>query len=153
MFTSGARAFVVVTVVALLADAALGGITAGLGAMGSGSGAPWWVVGRVPERTRWVVFALLLLPMARRVANGAVVESRLPAAAGWQLVGRLAILLPLLWIVALWMVQASIFTVAGRWDIDGQIYLAGDYYRRLFAGYAPWLLGGAAAMVGGRHVS
>lgn len=152
-FRSAARALVAVTVVALVADAILGTLTASLGALSGGGGAPWWVVGRVPERSRWVVFAVLLLPVVRAVASGAATGSRLSAGVVWQIVGRLSIVLPLLWIIALWIVQATIFTAAGRWDVDGQIYLSGDYYRRLFAGYAPWLLAGAAALVGSRHVS
>jgi len=148
---NAARAFVAITVVALLADALLGFIISGLGALGGPPGAPWWVSGHVPERSRWVVFALLLVAVARSPLLAAVVTP-LPAATAWRAAGRLAILVPLLWIVALWLVQATLFTVAGRWDIDGRTFLEPDYYRRLFAGYTPWLLGGAAALVASRHV-
>ena len=66
--------------------------------------------------------------------------------------GGLAAAVPLLWLAAFWLVQATIFTVFDRWDIDGQAYLSTDYYRRVFAGYAPWLLGGIACLVASRHV-
>lgn len=151
-FMNAARALIAVTAVALVADASLGALTASLGALGSTSGGPWWVAGHLPERGRWLVLALLLVPLARRLSAGEPAPWALSNAAVWQLVARLALLLPLVWIVALWIVQAALFTVAGRWDIDGQIFLSGDYYRRIFAGYAPWLLGGTAALVGSRHV-
>lgn len=148
---SAARAFVVTTLVALAADALLGALTELVGAVAGGPSPPWWVAGHVVERSRWVMFALLLAGSARAVGP----ESRdlvVPGPAAWRLVGRLALVVPLLWLVALWIVQAILFTVAGRWDIDGQVYLSADYYRRVFAGYVPWLLGGAAALVGSRHV-
>jgi hypothetical protein len=64
-----------------------------------------------------------------------------------------ALVVPLLWTLALWIVQAAIFTAADRWDVDGQVFLSADYYRRLLAGYAPWLLAGAAALVLSRHAA
>ena len=142
---------VAVTVVALVADALLGALTGTVSAIGGQAGAPWWVAGHLPERGRWVAFALLLVAVARAplIDENAVPPS---AAEAWRIVGRLAIVIPLLWIVAQWIVQALLITVGGQWEVDGQAFLSADYYRRLFAGYAPWLLGGAAALVGSRHV-
>jgi hypothetical protein len=138
--SSASRALLVVVVVVLLADALLGMLTGAVSAIGGSPAAPWWIEGRLVERSRWLVFAVLLGVLPN-------------AAAVWRLVGALALAVPLLWIVSLWIVQALVFTVAGRWDIDGQVFLSADYYRRLFAGYAPWALGGAAALVWSRHVA
>ncbi len=71
----------------------------------------------------------------------------------YEYLGADAHQIPLLWLAAFWLVQATIFTVFDRWEIDGQAYLAADYYRRVFAGYAPWLLGGIACLVASRHVN
>lgn len=150
---SAAHAFVVVTAVALLADGLLGLLTGAVSSMGGGPAAPWWVAGHVLERARWLVFALLLTGAARAGLPGRTMDVAAPSDVAWQAVGWAALLVPLLWIAALWLVQAAVFTAANRWDIDGQAFLAADYYRRLFAGYAPWLLGGAASLVFSRHAS
>lgn len=147
---SAARAFVAVAVVALVADALLGALTGAL-AVNGGPVAPWWDAGHVLERTRWVVFAAVLAASARALAaTGSTVETR--AGDAWHVVGVAAMLLPLLWLVASWIVQAAILTAAGRWGIDGQAFLAASYYRGVVADYAPWLLGGAAAVAAERHV-
>ena len=56
------------------------------------------------------------------------------------------ITVPVAWFAAGWIVQAVLFTLAGRWDVDGRAYLAADYYRRLLTSYLPWLFGGAATL-------
>lgn len=152
-FRSGSLALLAVVAVALVADALLGALTGAVSSVGGGPSAPWWINGHVVERSRWVVFALLLAGLVR---VGPVADLAHPfdtAGASWRLAGVLAISVPLLWIVALWLVQAAIFTAAGRWDIDGQVFFSADYYRRVFADYAPWLLGGSAALVLSRHAS
>lgn len=146
-----ARALVVVTAVALAADALLGLLTGAVSSVAGGPAAPWWVTGHVVERGRWVVFALLLAGSARPIVAGDAGEGAARTDAAWRAVGRAAMVVPLLWIAALWIVQAGIFTAADRWDIDGQVFVSADYYRRLLAGYAPWLLAGAAARVLSRH--
>jgi hypothetical protein len=45
-----------------------------------------------------------------------------------------------------------LFTVAGRWDVDGQIFLSPGYYQGLRVDYVPWFLGGASTTAAGRHV-
>ena len=149
---SAARALVATLVVVLLADALLGVLTGAVSSVGGDPGAPWWITGHVVERARWVVFGLLLLGAARATPLRSLVDVPLTTAAAWRLVGGLAVAVPLLWLAAFWLVQATIFTVFDRWEIDGQAYLAADYYRRVFAGYAPWLLGGIACLVASRHV-
>jgi hypothetical protein len=148
-----ARALLAVTVVALVADALLGALTGALGRLGGGPAVPWWVAGNVLERSRWVVFALLASALARAAGPGELRDVAIPAGVAWRFVGWLAIAVPLAWIVAQWIVQAALFTAADRWDVDGLVFLSADYYRRLFVGYVPWLLGGAAALAASRHVS
>lgn len=149
--TQAARALVVVAAVALVADALLGGLAGAVSSVGGGPAAPWWVNGHVVERSRWVVFALLLVATARWILPDEPAAMAARPGAAWRTVGIATLVVPLLWMAALWIVQATIFTVADRWDIDGQAYLSADYYRRVLAGYAPWLLGGAAAIVLSRH--
>lgn len=149
---SAARALVATLIVVLVADASIGALTGALSAAGGGPGAPWWATGHLLERSRWAVFGLLVLGAAR-VAPVVLQLDRPPtSAAAWRMVGALAIAVPLLWLAALWIMQATIFTVFHRWDVDGQAYLAADYYRRVAAGYAPWLAGGIACLLASRHV-
>lgn len=147
------RALLAVAVVALVADALLGLVTGAVSSVGGGPSAPWWVAGHVLERSRWVVFALLLMALARGSAMRERLEAFTTPAGAWRLVGVLALVVPIAWMAASWIVQAVLFTVADRWDIDGQVLLSAGYYRQLFAGYAPWLLGGAASLVLSRHAS
>lgn len=148
---SAARALVVVTLVALAADALLGGLTGAVSSVGGAPSAPWWVTGHVVERSRWAVFALLLAGSARLMLPADVPDGVARVTAAWRAVGIGALVVPLLWIAALWIVQVVIFTAADRWDIDGQVFRSADYYRRVLAGYAPWLLAGATAIVLSRH--
>ena len=151
MIRAAPRAFLLAMVVSLATDALLAALTSGLSVVRPSAGAPWWVDAHLVERSRWVVLSILLLAVGRRVASStpATADS---SGAIWRLVGGAVIAIPLLWMVAASIVQATVFTVAGRWDIDGQIYLAPDYYRRLLAGYVPWLIGGAATVAASRHV-
>ena len=147
--TAMARAFVVAVVTALVADGALA-LFNGLTDLGGG-GSPWWVQAHLVERGRWVVTALLLMPLAARLAPPEVsVAADAPAA--WRAVATAVIVVPLLWILATWIVQATLYTVADRWDVDGRVFLASGYYGRLFMGYAPWLLGGIVTRMASRHV-
>lgn len=145
------RAFLVVVGVALGVDALLGVLTGAVSSVGGGPGGPWWVSGHVLERSRWLVFVLLLAVALRTAPLGDPLDALTAPREAWRLVGTLSMLIPVLWIVASWIVQAALFTLADRWDVDGQIFRSPDYYRQLFAGYAPWLLGGAASVVLGRH--
>lgn len=150
-FRVAARAFLAAMAAALVADALLGTLTRLVDVIGAGRGVPWWVAAHVVERSRWVVLALLLVVVSRRLPG-------LPGAgpddtAVWRGVGLAVAAMPLLWLAAAWIVQAALFTAAGRWDVDGQVFLAADYYRNLLVGYAPWLLGGSAAVAVSRHVT
>ncbi|MFN7977581.1 MAG: hypothetical protein U0P30_05550 [Vicinamibacterales bacterium] len=149
---SAARALVATLVVVLVVDALIGVFTGALSTVGGGPDAPWWLTGHLVERTRWVVFGLLLVAAARVGPLVALLDAPPSAAAAWRLVGALAVAVPLLWLAAFWVVQATIFTAFDRWDVDGQVYLAADYYRRVVAGYAPWLLGGVACLMASRHI-
>lgn len=150
---SATRALLLVAVVALVADALLGGLTGALSSVAGGPSTPWWVSGHVLERSRWVVFALGLLVLVRRPPIADLVDALDSPPAVWRLVGTLTLALPLLWTLSSMAVSAALFTIADRWDIDGQVFLSAGYYRQAFAGYAPWLLGGMAGLVLARHAS
>lgn len=149
---AAARALVVTLLVVLVVDASIGTLTGVLSSVGGGPDEPWWITGHLVERTRWLVFGLLTLGAVRTGPVASLLDAPLAPAAAWRVVGALAIAVPLLWLAAFWVVQATIFTAFDRWGVDGQVYLAADYYRRVVAGYAPWLLGGIAILVASRHV-
>lgn len=144
-----ARAFLLATLTALVVDAVLATLTGLVAVTGAGDGTPWWVAAHLVERGRWVVVAVLLVAVAGRIASPEGPASR---AAVWRFVGVAVATAPLLWITATWIVQATLFTLAGRWEIDGQVFLAAGYYRSLLRGYAPWLLAGATTIAVSRHV-
>lgn len=149
---SAARALVATLLLVLVVDALIGVFTGALSTVGGGPDAPWWITGHLVERTRWLVFGLLALAAVRTGPAATLLDAPLSPAAAWRVVGALAIAVPLLWLAAFWVVQATIFTAFDRWDVDGQVYLAADYYRRVVAGYAPWLLAGVACLMASRHV-
>ena len=138
-------------VTALAVDAVLAGLAGVIAVTRAADGTPWWVAAHLVERGRWVVLAALLLAICGR---GPMLEA--PAAPGttavWRFVGMAVMTTPLLWIAASWIVQATLFTLAGRWEVDGQVFLASGYYQSLLRGYAPWLLAGATTVAVSRHV-
>ena len=140
------HAFLAATLAALIADAALQTLV-GLAAVASyGSTAPWWISAHVVERGRWVVLVALVVLANRRVAHAAPDGPQ-----AWRMTGMAVMTIPLLWILSGWIVSAVLFTAAGRWDIDGRVFVEAGYYRNLLAGYVPWLLGGAAAVAWSSH--
>ena len=145
------RAFLLAMVISLVTDALLAALTSGLRVAQASAGAPWWVDGHLVARSRWVVLAVLLVIVGRRLTPTAATA---PGRGGavWRFVGAAVIAIPILWIAAAWIVQATVFTVAGRWDIDGRLFISPEYYRRLLVAYVPWLAGGVAAIAMSRHV-
>jgi hypothetical protein len=154
VFPIATRAFLVATITAALADVLLAAFTgAGAAALDQPPGPPWWVAAHVLERSRWVVLAAVGVVLARRLDAGRSGDAAgVDEPAVWRAIGMAVAAGPIAWFAAGWIVQAVLFTVAGRWDIDGRAYLAADYYRRLLAGYVPWLLAGATTIALGRHV-
>lgn len=150
-YRSAARAFLVAMVATLVADAVLSTLTRLVDVTGAGAGTPWWVAAHVVERGRWVVLALLLVAASGRA--GAASDAAPDDVHAWRTVGLAVVAVPLLWIAATWLVQAVLFTAAGRWDVDGRVFLAADYYRGLFIAYAPTLLGGLTTLGVSRHVA
>jgi len=144
-----ARALLVAAVVALAADGLLALVTGLADVADRGARPPWWVAAHVVERSRWVVVALLLLAIGHRGAQAAPPAD---SPAVWRLVGGIVIAAPLVWSLATWIVQAGLFTVAGRWDVDGRMFLAVGFYRQAFVDYVPWLLGGATVRAVARHL-
>jgi hypothetical protein len=144
-----ARALLCATLVALAADGLLAVVTTLFDVVARGGGPPWWVAAHVVERSRWVVAALLLMAIGRR---GPGAGPRADSAGIWRLVGTAVMIAPLLWTLATWIVQAGLFTVAGRWDVDGRVFLSAGFYRQAFVDYVPWLLGGITTRALARHV-
>jgi len=145
-FPAATRAFLVATLVALVADGLLAAVTGLADVAERGAGPPWWVAAHVPERGRWVVAALLAVWLGRRAPSGG------DAAAAWRAVGLAVMVGPVLWILAGWIVQAGLFTVAGQWALDGQVFLSAGLYRRAWVDYMPWMLAGVTTRAVARHV-
>jgi hypothetical protein len=150
-----ADAFLLATIAALVVDAVLQLALGAVRVSAYGAGAPWWVTAHVIERGRWVVFALLLWRLASRPAEDGD-EPRAPAASpavdAWRHVAIAVIAVPLLWIVATWIVSAARFTLLGSWDTDGRVFLSPDYYRGLVLDLAPWAMAAAVLMRVRRHL-
>jgi hypothetical protein len=145
-----ARALLAITVAALAVDALLAALSAVTDVAGRDVAPSWWVAGHLVTRGRWVVFSLIAAAVLSRsgIADDAAVDpSRV-----WRWMGVAALLAPLGWIAATWLVQAILFTAADRWDVDGLIFASPDYYRSVVREYVPWLLGGAVALAAARHV-
>ncbi len=141
------RAFLAATLAALLIDALL---QAGIGmasVTSASSTAPWWATAHLVERGRWVMSAIILSLIATRSPEGTPEASR-----AWRATGIVVIAAPILWGLAGVAVTAILFTLAGRWDIDGRVFLEPGYYRALLVAYVPWLLGGTAVMAASRHI-
>lgn len=150
---AASRAFLTATVAALAADVLLAWVTDLLNVADRAGGAPLWIDAHLIERSRWVVVALLVVGLAgRRPVSSSAAADLTERSTTWRLTGLAVMAAPLLWIAATWIVQATLFTVAGRWDIDGRMFLSPGYYRQLLTDYVPWLLGGAMAVVASRHV-
>jgi hypothetical protein len=142
-------------VAALVIDVLLRNALAAAQSPGASSMTPWWVVGRVLERSVWVVVALLLYSLAGAMARAAErtwppghVVSR---AAAFDLVARLMIAAPLFWIVATFLVLAGRITLAGTWDVDGQMFATTSFYNNMVLGYLPWMGAGAILIALSRH--
>lgn len=111
------------------------------------SSAPSWVTAHVVERGRWVALAAILVLIARGAHGAAPDRPRI-----WRATGIAVMAIPVLWVLANWIVTAILFTLARRWDLDGRIFLEAGYYRSLLVDYVPWLLGGAAVVAASGHV-
>jgi hypothetical protein len=73
-------------------------------------------------------------------------------AEAWRQVGIAVIAVPLLWVVATWVVSAVRFTLLGSWPTDGLVFLSPAYYRGLVVDYAPWPLAGVTVLGLRRHL-
>jgi hypothetical protein len=152
-----ASALAIGTTAALVFDAVLRNALAAAQSPGVSSLTPWWDVGRVLERSVWIVVAILIWLSAGTMAGAA---ARLWAAghlvtrsAALDVVGRLMIALPLFWVFATWIVLAARITVAGSWDLDGQMFASTSYYNNVLLGYLPWAAGGVILIALSRHAS
>jgi hypothetical protein len=152
-----ARALAIGAVVALVVDVVFRNALEAAQSPGASSLTPWWAVGRVFERAVWVVLALLLWASAAAVARATREacgsDHGVPRAAAFAVVGRLMIVLPLLWLLATWLVTAFRITVAGDWEIDGYMFRTASYYNSVVLGYVPWAAGGIVLRALRRHAA
>jgi hypothetical protein len=148
-----ACAFGVGAVAALFIDAALQNALAAVRSPGAASITPWWVIGRVLERSVWVAFAAI----AWLVAPAHIAASIWPAAhavgraAAFDAVGRAMIAVPLVWLLALWLVSAVRLTLTGSWAPEGGWLLSNDYVYNVLVACTPWLGGGVTLLTLKRH--
>jgi hypothetical protein len=145
-----ASAFLVATLAALAVDAVLHLALDAVSVSGYG-GAPWWVTANLIGRGRWVAFAMLLWWLAPRLPGARANPPGGPPEAWWQVAVAL-VAVPLLWMVATWLVTAVRFTALGSWDTDGRVFLSPDYYRGLALDLTPWALAAAVLMAARRHL-
>jgi hypothetical protein len=118
---------------------------------------PWWIVGRLLERSVWVVAALLLWAsagfMTRAAARLWPSLHPLPRINAFDVVGRLMIAVPLLWVLASWLVLAGRITLAGTWDVDGEMFTTMALYNSTALGYLPWAGGGVMLLALSQHIA
>ena len=142
-------------VAALVIDVVLRNALTAAQSPGASSMTPWWDVGRVLERSVWVVVAILLYAFAGMMARAAVrmwppghVVTR---AAAFDLVARLMIAAPLFWVIATSLVLAGRITLAGTWDVDGQMFASSSFSNNVALSYLPWIGGGVILLALSRH--
>ena len=103
-----------------------------------------------------MAFAALVWWLAPLVASrdGGANDAHAPrdAAEAWHQTGVAVIAIPLLWVLATWVVGAVRFTLLGSWSTDGLVFLSFSYYRGLFMDYAPWLMAGFTVLGVRRHL-
>jgi hypothetical protein len=141
---------------ALLVDAVLQNALAAVRSPGASAMTPWWVIGRVLERSPWFVAALLAWlwapALARAVSHAWPADHVVSRGAAFDVVGRAMIAAPLLWLVATWLVWAVKMTLVGSWGTEGRVFLAGYYYYNVLLAYTPWAGGGITLLALKRHV-
>jgi len=151
-----AAAFLTATLAALVADAVLQLALDAVAVSAYGGGAPWWITAHLVERGRWVVLGGLLWWLAPHVVSGEDTgrNARAPrdVPESWRQTGVAVIAVPLLWVLATWIVSALRFTLLGSWSTDGLAFLSSTYYRSLFVDYAPWLMAGVTVLGIRRHL-
>jgi hypothetical protein len=150
-----ATAFALGAAAALVIDAALQNALDAARSPGTSSLTPWWVVGRVIERSTWVAAALLVrlaAPSLARMAWATRQGDALGLAAASELAGRVLIGAPIVWLLANWLVWIAKMTLVGSWASEGRLFLAPHYYSTLLLWYLPWAGGGVVLLTLKRHV-
>jgi hypothetical protein len=142
---------------ALLVDAVLQNLLAAVRSLGASTTTPWWMIGRVQERSPWIVAALLVWLWAPAISRAALhawpADHGVRRGAAFVLVGRAMIAAPLLWLVATWLVVAVKMTLVGSWSSEGRVFVAGYYYYNVLLAYTPWAAGGITLLALSRHVN
>jgi hypothetical protein len=142
---------------ALFVDAALQNLLAAVRSLGASTTTPWWMIGRVQQRSPWIVAALLVWlgapALSRAAPNAWPADFVVGRGAAFDVVGRAMIAVPLLWLVASWLVWAATMTLEGGWASEGRILITGQYYYNVLLAYTPWAAGGITLLVLRRHVN
>jgi hypothetical protein len=150
-------AFVIGAVMTLVVDAALQNAIAAVQSPGVDSLAPWWVLGRIVERSVWVAAALLAWlaspTLSRALSDVWPRDHHLGRATAFQLVGRVMVSVPLVWLAATWLVLAVKMALVGSWGTEGRVFISSYYYSTVLLGYAPWAGGGIALLALSRHAT
>ena len=101
--------------------------------------------------------ALLVWLVAPRLSRDASrpspVNHVVTRAAAADAVGRAMIVVPVLWVLATWLVLAVKLTIEGTWDGDGRTLLSGYYYYNVLMAYVPWAAGGITLLSLRRHAA
>jgi hypothetical protein len=152
-----AVAFGVGAVAALVFDVVLQNALDAVRSPGQSSMTPWWIVGHAVERSTWIVLALLLWLLAPALSTHV---SRLwPAshvvtrAAAFDFVARSMAGVPLVWLLATWLVYAARLTFTGAWGSEGRVFTSAHFYYNVLLAYAPWLCGAITLFGSRRHVA
>jgi hypothetical protein len=150
-----AAAFAIGAVSALIIDAALRNALAAAQSPGASSLTPWWVVGQIAERSVWVVAALvvwLCAPLMRRVAARIwPMGDHITRRAALEAVGRVIMVMPLIWLAATVLILGLRITLAGSWELDGGMFLSMTFYNNVLLSYVPWAAGGIVLLTLSRH--
>jgi hypothetical protein len=83
------------------------------------------MIGRVMERSPWIVAALLVwlwAPLLSRAASNVwPADHVVGRGAALDVVGRAMVGVPLLWLLATWLVWAAKMTLVGSWSSEGRV--------------------------------
>jgi hypothetical protein len=142
---------------ALIFEALLQNALAALRSPGGVPGTPWWMIGRVFERSIWVLAALVAwvaaTPLSRALADLWPATHTIERTAALSVAGRVMIGVPILLVLASLIALMTRITMEGNWGNEGRMFLTGSYYSNVLLAYVPWAAGGVTLLTIRRHVA